>query len=93
MTVQATGSRIVADVKCYYCGHISGQVLGRRHQPLKARDFVPRSGYAGPELKPGMRLRCERCQGPVFLEDTTSSLPMGRQAHRRPEEPRRSRIA
>ncbi|HWC30386.1 MAG TPA: hypothetical protein VG845_09925 [Dehalococcoidia bacterium] len=84
MTVGTTSERIVADVKCYYCGHISGQIHGRRHQPLKVSDFVPRPGYAGPEVKPGMRLRCERCRGPVFLEDATSGLPLVRRLQRKP---------
>jgi len=66
---EAVGPRTAADVKCYFCGHISGQIIARRNQPLRVSDFVPRPGYTGPELRPGMRLRCERCSGPVFLED------------------------
>ena len=60
---------MIADVKCYYCGHISGQVVRRRGQPLRISDFIPRPGYTGAVLEPGGRLRCERCHGPVFLED------------------------
>lgn len=60
---------LAADVKCYYCGHISGQIVGPRNGPLKVSNFVPRPGYKGPALRPGTRLRCERCHGPVFLED------------------------
>jgi hypothetical protein len=60
---------ITADVKCYFCGHISGQIVARRNEPIRPGNFVPRPGYKGAELKPGMRLRCERCGGPVFLED------------------------
>jgi hypothetical protein len=26
-------------------------------------------------VKSGQRLRCERCRGPVFLEDTTVIMP------------------
>jgi hypothetical protein len=88
MTVGTISSRIVADVKCYHCGHISGQIFGRRHQPLKVGDFVPRPGYTGPEVKPGMRLRCERCQGPVFLEDATNGLPLAQRAPRKASEQR-----
>ncbi len=66
---------ITADVKCYYCGHIGGQIIGRRGEPLTVTNFIPRPGYTGPEVKPGTRLRCERCQGPVFLEDTSISMP------------------
>ena len=63
--------QVIADVKCYFCGHISGQVLGQRGRPFRARRFIPRPGYQGPEIKPGAKLRCERCTGPVFLEDAT----------------------
>jgi len=70
-----TSRRIVADVKCYYCGHVSGQIVGERNQRLRLSNFVPRPGYEGPPLKPGDRLRCERCGGPVFLEDASSSVP------------------
>jgi hypothetical protein len=68
------GTRIIADVKCYYCGHVGGQMISRRNQPLKATDFVPRAGYKGEIPRPGARLRCERCLGPVFLEDAGSAI-------------------
>jgi hypothetical protein len=71
---------IAADVKCYHCGHVSGQIVGPRNQPLRASNFVPRPGYTGPEVRPGMRLRCERCQGPVFLEDTMTVTPAAPEA-------------
>jgi len=66
---------IAADVKCYHCGHISGQIVGPRNRPLRITDFVPRPGYTGPEIRTGVALRCERCRGPVFLEDTTILAP------------------
>lgn len=93
MTVGTISSRIVADVKCYHCGHISGQIFGRKHQPLRTSDFVPRQGYTGPEVKPGMKLRCERCQGPVFLEDATNGLPLARRVTRSAEAARKTRSA
>ena len=93
MTARTISSRIVADVKCYFCGHISGQIFGRRHQPLKIRNFVPRQGYAGPDVKAGMKLRCERCQGPVFLEDATNGLPLVRRTPRGAEERNRKTTA
>jgi hypothetical protein len=62
---------MVADVKCYYCGHVSGQIEGIRGAPVAATMFVPRPGFAGELPVTGRRLRCERCGGPVFLEDVT----------------------
>jgi len=69
--------RMIADVKCYHCGHISGQVLGEKEKRLVLHEFRPRAGYKGAPPKPGDRIRCERCDGPVFLEDL----------HEVPEEP------
>ncbi len=63
------GKAFVADVKCYYCGHVSGQIVGPRGARITAANFVPRPGYRGVEVKTGTRLRCERCHGPVFLEE------------------------
>lgn len=66
-----------ADVKCYYCGHTSGQVFGRRDQPLRVANFVPRKGFTGTPPAPGQRIRCERCKGPVFLEEVASEGIIG----------------
>jgi hypothetical protein len=60
---------VIGDVKCYHCGHVSGQVEGTRTDRLVLRAFKPRPGYQGPVPGPGQRIRCERCAGPVFLED------------------------
>lgn len=81
MNLQTTSHRFVADVKCYHCGHVSGRMLGTPGRAPGLSDFVPRRGYQGAELKPGVRLRCERCSGPVFLEPSTG-LPaaLGRNA-------------
>lgn len=61
--------RVVGDVKCYHCGHVSGEIEGTRTDRLVLHAFKPRPGYRGQPPPPGQRLRCERCQGPVFLED------------------------
>ena len=61
--------RVVGDVKCYHCGHVSGQIEGERTDRLVLHTFRPRPGYRGQPPKPGQRIRCERCGGPVFLED------------------------
>ena len=68
--------RVIADVKCYYCGHVSGQLEGDRGAPLAAAVFRPRPGYQGPAPRPGPALRCERCQGPVCLEDVRPLAPL-----------------
>lgn len=67
--------RVVGDVKCYHCGHISGQVEGTRTQRLVLNAFKPREGYQGTPPRPGQRIRCDRCGGPVFLEDLQAAPP------------------
>ena len=79
---------MVADVKCYYCGHVSGQIVGPRHTTLKITAFVPREGYTKPVPGPGGRLRCERCNGPVYLEDV-SPMTLGKMGRREPAPPAR----
>ncbi len=81
---------VIVDVKCYHCGHVSGQIIGAKNTPLRVTSFVPRPGYTRPLPRPGDRLRCERCQGPVFLEDVSSQnldLPRQRRAAETPGEP------
>jgi len=84
MALNKRPPRVVADVKCYHCGHVSGQIVGWRHEPLRVENFVPRPGYSGPEVKPGARLRCERCRGPVFLEDAAGVLSLKHMVARPP---------
>ena len=61
----------IADVKCYFCGHISGQLEGMLGDGVDERVFKPRPGFGGTAPLSGRRLRCERCGGPVYLEDVT----------------------
>ena len=75
--------QVTADVKCYYCGHVSGQLVGERGRP-ETRAFRPRRGYEGDVPEAGKRIRCERCQGPVYLEDASPiELPFMRPRTRR----------
>jgi hypothetical protein len=82
--------RMVADIKCYHCGHVSGEVEGTKTDRLVLHSFKPRPGYRGEPPRPGDRLRCERCQGPVYLEDlrpvvtplVTDVVPLSRKRSR-----------
>ena len=60
---------IVGDVKCYHCGHISGEIRGEQTKRSVPRAFEPHSGYQGLTPKPGQPIRCKRCGGPVYLDD------------------------
>jgi hypothetical protein len=61
--------KVVGEVKCYHCGHVSGEIEGNRTNRLVLHAFKPRSGYKGQPPGPGDKIRCERCGGPVFIED------------------------
>lgn len=57
------------DVKCYYCGFVSGQMLGDPDtigRPLKFRPVDVNSKMLPGKGQP---LRCLRCGGPVFLDE------------------------
>ncbi len=58
--------KMVADVKCYHCGYISGELIGSRTTSIREWSFEPHTGAA---RIAGAGLRCERCAGPVYLED------------------------
>jgi len=62
---------MVADVKCYHCGWISGRVAGKKGTPQQMWAFEARDGNRT-QLTPGKRLRCLRCNGPVYAEDLRS---------------------
>jgi hypothetical protein len=87
--------RMTGDVKCYHCGHISGQVEGERSEDdkLVLQRFTPRAGPANSAAADARRLRCGRCQGPVFVEDLRPAasdpipmvLPQSRQTKNSPK--------
>lgn len=59
-----------ADVKCYFCGHVSGEVCGDLDEPIEAAIFRPHAERAAQApTKVGRKPRCLRCGGPVYLED------------------------
>ena len=64
--LKETEMKLVADVKCYHCGHMSGEVIGERNQSVKDWTFEPRSGV---QRLVGAGLRCNRCEGPIYMED------------------------
>lgn len=60
---------LVADVKCYLCGAISGQIESER-QPLPRSVLFRKPGERqAMQVLDWHRLRCERCRGPVFLDE------------------------
>lgn len=84
---------LVGDVKCYYCGFISGELVGTNASSLKNGTFRPAAGVDAAEVAGG-KLRCARCGGPVFLDDVRTERPVAppiKWERERPGRPRRVR--
>jgi hypothetical protein len=58
---------ISADLKCYFCGHVSGEVVTDSAQPTRIRAFKPTDPSA--TVSNSTPTRCVRCGGPVFLDE------------------------
>ena len=59
----------VADVKCYHCAGILGRLRSEelvKHQPAF---FQPINDPVERPIDRWQRLRCQRCGGPVFLDE------------------------
>ena len=86
--------KVVGEVKCYHCGHVSGEIEGSRTDHLVLHSFTPRPGYKGTPPGPGDRIRCERCGGPVFIEDLRPiplyAIPPGSIAKKKKPQPRKA---
>jgi hypothetical protein len=83
----------VGDVKCYYCGFISGELVSPPGQSLKNGTFRPAPSVDAAAVSAG-RLRCARCGGPVFLDDVRTERPRPAPVtfeRERPGRPRRVR--
>jgi hypothetical protein len=87
--------KVVGEVKCYHCGHVSGEVEGTRTDRLVLHSFIPRPGYRGKPPGPGDRIHCDRCGGPVYLEDVRplSLLPIPINPPARKKRPSRRKAA
>ncbi len=88
----------VADVKCYYCGFVSGEIAVERGRPLQSGKFTATPAYetstVNEQVKRSGKLRCFRCQGPVYLDDVRSVRPRPVITDIRPRRgrPRRSEV-
>jgi hypothetical protein len=58
---------ISADLKCYFCGHVSGEVITDSSHPQRIRAFKP-TGVDAASMS-ATPTRCARCGGPVFLDE------------------------
>lgn len=61
--------KICAQIKCYHCGYISGQICGESEGPNPWQELRPNPNFKGDLPQPGEPLRCFRCHGPVYLDE------------------------
>jgi hypothetical protein len=64
---------ISADLKCYYCGYVTGEVITETSHPDRVIAFKPADGEAQPGK--AARRRCGRCGGPVYLDEAQTLSP------------------
>jgi hypothetical protein len=68
-------THFVADLKCYMCGGVSGSIESEQPFTATARSARPvllrQVGQDAPvQIANWRRLRCDRCGGPLFLDET-----------------------
>lgn len=61
--------RCVAEVKCYQCSRVCGEVRGLRPQQLDLFDVRVNPQVHRCGLRPGPLLRCSRCGGNIYIGD------------------------
>jgi len=65
----------VADLKCYMCGSVSGSIESEQSltgvTPTASPVFLRQTGRDQPvQIANWRRMRCDRCGGPLFLDET-----------------------
>jgi hypothetical protein len=60
---------IRADVKCYYCGYVSGQIEGDPETTRPSWSFHSRGRASNGTRLSRRQIRCGRCGGPVYLDE------------------------
>ena len=65
-----TGAMMIrADVKCYYCGYVSGQLEGDPENPRTTWSYNPGPQRSSQSQQNRGAIRYTRCGGPVFLDE------------------------
>lgn len=62
---------VTGDVKCLHCGFISGRWVGASGAPVNMGGLKQPHDGAAAGTNPEDLVRCQRCEGPVFLDDAS----------------------
>lgn len=85
----AKAAMVAADVKCYHCGYVSGELVAEKFDAVKPRLFHPAKDNPKQRPAPGEALRCGRCGGPVYLDDVRTVRPRNDEPIPKPKRRRR----
>ena len=61
--------RLIADAKCYLCGHVCGTVQGEHPSQPRWSIFRPADRSESVRLRDWRQLRCQICGGPTYLDE------------------------
>lgn len=64
-----------ADLKCYACGYVSGQIEGDDKAAITRGKVSSQSPLGEPKRRADGRFGCVRCGGPLYLDDITYMRP------------------
>jgi hypothetical protein len=85
----------VADLKCYMCGSVNGSIESEQSltaAPYAAHPVLLRqTGRTPVEVVNWKRVRCDRCGGPLFLDETDVITRRYEEYNWLDERPRRGR--
>jgi hypothetical protein len=75
---------ISADLKCYCCGAIAGEVFAETTRPRRLLAYLPADDPLSTNRPPR---QCPRCRGPIFLDEaqTVTRHEVARRLRQRPE--------
>ena len=62
---------VTGDVKCLHCGFISGRWVGMSGAPVTVGGMKQLDGTTPGGTDADEAVRCQRCDGPVFLDEAT----------------------
>jgi hypothetical protein len=61
--------RVRAELRCYHCGHTAARVERESGHPLSEAEVIWQRPESRAALPAAERLRCQRCHGPLFMDE------------------------
>jgi hypothetical protein len=82
---------IAADLKCYCCGTIAGEIFADTTRPQRFLAFLPTEEPLASSRPPR---QCPRCGGPIFLDEaqTVTRHEVARRLRQRPAAAERTAV-